>query len=69
LSNVWYTYASDVLQAKWAGTTTIDHSMMVTAVDANNGHYRTYHSNNTLNRPLIDILNANPWPTWYADRT
>lgn len=69
LSNVWYTLASDVLQAQWAGTSSIDHSMMVTAVDANNGHYVTYHSNNTVNRPLIDILRANPGSIWYADST
>jgi hypothetical protein len=43
--------------------------MMVTAVDGNNGHYMTYETNNTLNRPLIDIVNTNPGSTWYADRT
>lgn len=69
LGNVWSTLLADVIQAKWAGGSSITHSMMVTAIDVNNNHFMTYHTNNTKNRSLQDIINANPGTTWYADRT
>lgn len=69
LGSVWNTVASDVLQAKWAGDSSIDHSMIVTVVNRDGGHYLTYHTNNTLNRSLQDIINTNPGTTWYAART
>jgi Putative amidase domain len=68
LSNIYSTTLADVVQAKWPGYTTIQHTMMVTGF-TNGMQLMTYHTNNTLNRPLIDIVNTNPGTTWYADRT
>lgn len=56
----------DVLQADFEPDGNIQHSMVVTAKDANNTLYLTYHTNNTKNRPLPDLLAIYPNARWYG---
>lgn len=69
LSNVWQMGLGDVLQADWDRDNTIDHTMIVTGFSGNDEIYLTYHTNNTHNRKLTNLLAARPHTTWYAHRT
>jgi hypothetical protein len=57
----------DVLQADFAPVDgEIDHTMIVTYKDSNGRLYLTYHSNNTVDRPLDDLLASFPGANWYG---
>lgn len=58
----------DLVQADFGPTPdgNISHSMLVTHVDSNNNAYVTYHTNDTKNRPLQDLLATNPGTRWYG---
>jgi hypothetical protein len=58
----------DILQADFGPTPdgNISHSMVVTSKDASNNIYLTYHTNNTRNRSINDLLAGNPGTRWYG---
>ena len=58
----------DILQADFGPTPdgNISHSMVVTSKDASNNIYLTYHTNNTKNRSINDLLAGNPGTRWYG---
>ncbi|MET0649144.1 MAG: amidase domain-containing protein [Pyrinomonadaceae bacterium] len=60
----------DILQADWGPSPDggINHSMIVTNKDAYNTIYLTYHSTNTKNRSITDLLASNPGTNWYGMR-
>lgn len=69
LSNVWYMGLADVLQIDFDRDSNLNHTMIVTGVDARGERYLTYHTNDTLNRSLSSILAAYPAAWYYARRT
>ncbi|WHT18996.1 amidase domain-containing protein [Crossiella sp. CA-258035] len=85
LENVWLMDLADVLQVDWdhphedpnEPADNIDHTMLVTGRAGVSGNpyathlWMTYHSNDTVDRPLIEILKENEDPAnkWYAHRT
>lgn len=68
LDNVWKLSGADVLQADWDRDNTIDHTMIVTAANSQDV-YLTYHTSNTHNRKLSNLLAKHPHTWWYAHRT
>ena len=68
LSNVWSLRTGDVLQVKAKGSTTKNHTMMVSYF-ANNTPYFTYHSSNRYRRSLNQVLKDWAGGTFYAYRT
>jgi hypothetical protein len=59
---------SDVLQVDWGNDGTKNHTMIVTA--RNNGvPLLTYHSNDTHNRSLSNLMTANPGARWLPHKT
>jgi hypothetical protein len=68
LSHVNDLWLGDVLQADFGPTPdgNISHSMIVTHKDANGVAYLTYHTGNTRNRSVNDIVAGNPGSRWYA---
>jgi hypothetical protein len=69
LANVWYLLPSDVLQADWDTNNNINHSMVVTSRTASGEPRLTYHTSDTVNKPLSTLLAQNPHSWWYAHRT
>ncbi|MEU1782957.1 amidase domain-containing protein [Streptomyces abikoensis] len=69
LSNVWQMALGDVLQADWDRDNTIDHTMIVTGFSGTSEIYLTYHTSNTHNRKLTNLLAKYPHAWWYAHRT
>ncbi|GHF47115.1 hypothetical protein GCM10010218_30510 [Streptomyces mashuensis] len=69
LSNVWQMGLGDVLQADWNRDNTIDHTMIVTGFHGTDEIYLTYHTTNTHNRKLTNLLAKYPHTWWYAHRT
>ena len=69
LSSIYYMGLADVLQADWQRDGVPDHTMLVTARDYYGNIYMTYHSTNTKDRPLVEIINANPSAWYYPHRT
>lgn len=65
LADLW---VGDVLQADFGPTPdgNISHSMIVTYKDANGVAYVTYHTSNTKNRSVNDLVATNPGSRWYA---
>ncbi len=65
--NIW-----DIIQMDWTGDWTIDHSAIITTKISNttSGVQITYHSNDKLNVPLINLVNQYPnikiywWKVW-----
>ncbi|MEU4208931.1 amidase domain-containing protein [Streptomyces sp. NPDC026206] len=70
LRNVWDLRKADVLQADWGPrpNNTIDHTMIVTAWTPRDT-YLTYHTGNTHNRKLSNLLAKRPDAWYYAHRT
>lgn len=64
LSNRCDLLIGDVVQADWDPDGTIDHSMMVTYKDGCDIRV-SYHTNNTRNRSLADIIDDNPDANFY----
>ena len=69
LGNVWDSLASDVIQADWNQDWYVDHTMMVTGRGGYGSLYMSYHTNNTRDRPLIEILDSDRSSYWWAWRT
>lgn len=65
LSYVWDLEPGDVLQADWTRDGTKDHTMIVNK-KVNGEVYLTYHTTDTVSRPLTDLVAANPSAWWYA---
>ncbi|WP_338931481.1 amidase domain-containing protein [Streptomyces netropsis] len=70
LRNIWALGTADVLQADWGPrpNNNIDHSMIVTALTRTE-RYLTYHTGNTHNRKLSNLLAKRPDAWYYAHRT
>ena len=68
LENVWHMLPSDVLQMDFDRDNNINHTMIVTASDAND-LYLTYHTSNTHNKRLSTIIAENPNAWYYSHRT
>lgn len=54
----------DILQADWHRDGIYDHTMIITKKDSTGYIYLTYHSNNTLNKHILDLVNGNPNARW-----
>jgi hypothetical protein len=67
LSNVYSLRPGDVLQAKYSGSSVVNHSMIVTLYYGNMV-YLTYHSNNRHNVAFTWFQNQEPYSTYYAQR-
>jgi hypothetical protein len=68
LSSVWYLAKADILLADWDRNGNKNHAMIVT-VRSSSMVYLTYHTFDTLNKPLSLILRDNPNAWYYAART
>ncbi|MCA6093753.1 amidase domain-containing protein [Streptomyces sp. SCA3-4] len=70
LRNIWALGTADVLQADWGPrpNNNIDHSMIVTAITRTE-RYLTYHTGNTHNRKLSNLIAKRPDAWYYAHRT
>lgn len=72
LSNVYDALSADIIQFDvkgYGGDGTADHSMIVTGRKPDGTPTLSYHSTDTLDRPLNEILADNPNTTWWAFRT
>jgi hypothetical protein len=73
LDNVWKMVQTDILQIDWEANGSIDHSMFVTTRSGSGTYatelYMTYHSVDTLDKPLSSIIAANSSSSYYAHRT
>jgi hypothetical protein len=58
----------DIVQIKYAGKSVIEHSMIVTRRNAKGKICVTYHTTNTKNKPLSDIIAKYPKATFFAHR-
>jgi hypothetical protein len=58
----------DVLQADWGPTPdgTVNHTMIVTYKSPGGTIYLTYHTNNTRDRSIDDLLATNPGTNWFG---
>jgi hypothetical protein len=58
----------DILQADWGPTPdgTVNHTMIVTSKSSAGTIFLTYHTNNTLDRSIDDLLASNPGTNWYG---
>lgn len=65
LKNVADLWLGDILQCKNKSSSTMTHTMVVTNW-INKVPYLTYHSRNTLNKPLTALAGLNV--TWFASR-
>ncbi|GLY04083.1 MULTISPECIES: amidase domain-containing protein [Actinoplanes] len=68
LTNVWQLSLADVLQVDFNRDGRIDHTTIVTKVTKKE-IYLSYHTNNTLDKPLSSFLKAYPNGWFYAYRT
>ncbi|MEX2985816.1 amidase domain-containing protein [Streptomyces sp. C36] len=70
LRDIWALGTADVLQADWGPrpNNNIDHSMIVTKITRTE-RYLTYHTGNTHNRKLSNLIAKRPDAWYYAHRT
>lgn len=74
LSNVWYVGLADIIQydvKNYGGVGTADHSMIVTGFDSGGNPLLSYHTTDTRNKPLIQILQSSSatGQSFWAERT
>ncbi len=74
LSNVWQVGLADIIQydvKNYGGVGTADHTMIVTSFDSSGNPRLSYHTTDTRDKPLIQILQSSSaaGQTFWAERT
>ncbi|WP_165952566.1 amidase domain-containing protein [Kribbella albertanoniae] len=68
LSNVWKLKIGDVLLVDWDKNGNKNHAMVVTR-KTSSMIYLSYHTTDTINKPLTEVLRKDTTAWWYAART
>ena len=56
----------DIINVNWGTGEGISHSMMVSTKYSDGTIFVSYHSNNTLDKPLYDLVGSFPNASFYA---